>query len=75
MPWWIRLTDDGVGIHVGGFERGQPTSHGCIRCLEEAQKLFYDKTKIGTPVCIHDGKHPAPSVLEVSAVEEPQAVN
>jgi lipoprotein-anchoring transpeptidase ErfK/SrfK len=71
MPWWLRLTDDGVGIHVGGFERGQPTSHGCIRCLEEAQKLFYDKTKIGTPVSIHEGKHPVPSVLEVPAVEEP----
>jgi L,D-transpeptidase catalytic domain len=63
MPWWLRLTDDGVGIHVGGFERGQPTSHGCIRCLEEAQKVFYEKSQIGTPVHVHAGRHSAPSLL------------
>jgi hypothetical protein len=22
-PFWLRLTDDGVGVHVGGFERGR----------------------------------------------------
>ena len=69
MPWWLRLTDDGVGIHVGGFERGQPTSHGCIRCLEEAQKVFYDKAEVGTLVCIHEGQHPAPSLLNAEGAE------
>jgi hypothetical protein len=64
MPWWMRLTADGVGMHVGGFERGKPTSHGCIRCVEEGQKLFYEKTKVGTPVHVHDGMHPVMSLLD-----------
>lgn len=52
MPWWLRLTDGGVGMHVGGFDRGVPTSHGCIRCPEEPQQLIYEKAKIGTSVSI-----------------------
>ncbi|MES2598029.1 MAG: L,D-transpeptidase [Verrucomicrobiota bacterium] len=63
MPWWMRLTADGVGMHVGGFERGKPTSHGCIRCPEEGQKVFYEKTAVGTPVRVHEGAHPTPSLL------------
>ena len=66
MPWWMRLTADGVGMHVGGFERGKPTSHGCIRCVEEGQKLFYEKTAVGTPVHVHAGNHPVPSLLNGS---------
>ena len=63
MPYWLRVTDDGVGIHVGGFSRGQPTSHGCIRCPEPPQKIFWEKSRVGTPVYIHTGPHPAPSLL------------
>jgi lipoprotein-anchoring transpeptidase ErfK/SrfK len=63
MPWWLRLTDDGVGLHVGGFPRGQATSHGCIRCPEPAQKIFWDLSRVGTPVRVHTGEHPAPSLL------------
>ncbi len=37
-PYWLRLTDDGVGVHVGGFERGHCTSHGCIRCPRGCKK-------------------------------------
>ena len=64
MPWWMRLTDYGVGMHVGGFERGKPTSHGCIRCPEEGQKVFYEKCRVGTTVRVHEGEHEAPSLLE-----------
>ncbi len=63
MPWWLRLTDDGVGIHVGGFSRGQTTSHGCIRCPEPAQKVFWNLSRVGTPVRVHTGVHPSPSLL------------
>lgn len=63
MPYWLRLTDYGVGMHVGGFERGQPSSKGCIRCPEEGQKFFYQHCRPGTPVRIHGGRHPAPSAL------------
>ncbi|MBC8126182.1 MAG: L,D-transpeptidase [Gloeobacteraceae cyanobacterium ES-bin-144] len=64
MPWWLRLTDDGVGIHVGGFSRGQPTSHGCIRCPDEGQQVFWRMSRVGTPVHVHDGAHSAPSLLD-----------
>jgi len=63
MPCWMRLTSDGVGMHVGGFERGRPSSKGCIRCPEEGQRYFYQHCRVGTPVRIHAGNHPVPSVL------------
>ena len=64
MPFWMRLTGDGVGMHVGGFSRGQPSSHGCIRCPEEGQQFFYEKCRVGTAVTVHDGPHPVPSALD-----------
>lgn len=63
MPYWMRLTADGVGIHVGAFARGQATSKGCIRCPEEGQTFFYQHCRIGTSVKIHSGAHPATPVL------------
>jgi hypothetical protein len=63
MPFWMRLTADGVGMHVGAFHRGQPSSHGCIRCPEEGQQIFYERCPVGTPVTIRSGPHPVRSVL------------
>ncbi len=40
MPYFMRLTDGGVGLH-GGFLPGFPASHGCIRLpYQMAQDLF-----------------------------------
>jgi lipoprotein-anchoring transpeptidase ErfK/SrfK len=64
MPYWMRLTAGGVGMHVGQFPRGITTSKGCIRCPEDGQTFFYQHCRIGTPVKIHDGPHPLPSVLD-----------
>ncbi len=52
MPYWMRLTWTGVGIHVGGFQRGQPSSMGCIRLPAEVQPLIYAKSIVGMPVMI-----------------------
>ena len=49
MKWFMRLTEDGVGMHVGILP-GYPASHGCIRMPSDAAKLFYDHVKVGTPV-------------------------
>jgi lipoprotein-anchoring transpeptidase ErfK/SrfK len=68
MPLWLRLTSDGVGMHVGGFQRGLPSSHGCIRCPEPGQQVFYERTRVGTPVHVHEGPHPVPSILEQASV-------
>ena len=53
MRWFMRLTNDGVGMH-SGILPGYPASHGCIRLPDEVAKLFYTKVKIGTPVSVGD---------------------
>lgn len=53
MKWFMRLTDDGVGMHIGILP-GYPASHGCIRMPSDGAKLFYDHVKVGTPVDVGD---------------------
>jgi lipoprotein-anchoring transpeptidase ErfK/SrfK len=53
MKWFMRLTNQGVGMHVGILP-GYPASHGCIRMPEEMAKMFFDRVKLGTPVVIAD---------------------
>lgn len=49
MLWFMRLTGDGVGMHVGILP-GYPASHGCIRMPSQTAEMFYAKVKVGTPV-------------------------
>ena len=49
MLWFMRLTGEGVGMHVGILP-GYPASHGCIRMPAQAAEMFYNRVKIGTPV-------------------------
>ena len=51
MTWFMRLTGEGVGMHVGILP-GYPASHGCIRMPSDGAKLFYDTVRIGTPVSV-----------------------
>ena len=53
MKWFLRLTGEGVGMHIGILP-GYPASHGCIRESAEGAKLFYDHVKVGTPVAVGD---------------------
>ena len=53
MKWFLRLTGEGVGMHVGILP-GYPASHGCIRESDDGAKLFYDHVKVGTPVDVGD---------------------
>ena len=53
MKWFMRLTEDGVGMHIGILP-GYPASHGCIRMPSDGAKLFYDHVKVGTPVDVGD---------------------
>jgi lipoprotein-anchoring transpeptidase ErfK/SrfK len=53
MRWFMRLTGEGVGMHVGILP-GYPASHGCIRMSPDGAKLFYDNVKVGTPVAVGD---------------------
>jgi lipoprotein-anchoring transpeptidase ErfK/SrfK len=49
MKWFMRLTGDGVGMHVGILP-GYPASHGCIRMPPQGAEMFFAKVKVGTPV-------------------------
>lgn len=53
MTWFMRLTGDGVGMHVG-FLPGYAASHGCIRMPSSAAEMFYLRVKAGTPVLVGD---------------------
>src|SRR2546423_8174958 len=53
MRWFMRLTGEGVGMHVGILP-GYPASHGCVRMSADGAKLFYDTVKIGTKVDVGD---------------------
>jgi lipoprotein-anchoring transpeptidase ErfK/SrfK len=51
MKWFCRLTDQGVGMHVGILP-GYPASHGCVRLPADIAPLIYQKVKVGTPAVI-----------------------
>ena len=51
MPYWMRLTWSGIGMHAGPIPRpGTAASHGCIRLPDEMAELLFDITEKGTPV-------------------------
>jgi len=51
MPYWMRLTWRGVGMHAGPIPQpGEPASHGCIRLPYEMAVRMHDLVSIGTPV-------------------------
>lgn len=51
MPYWMRLTTGGVGMHQG-FLPGVPDSRGCIRLPEKMARVFFENAPLGTPVRI-----------------------
>lgn len=51
MPYWLRLSNEGVGHHIGRVPR-YPASHGCIRGPRSVMPTVYRKVKIGTPVSV-----------------------
>jgi lipoprotein-anchoring transpeptidase ErfK/SrfK len=53
MKWFMRLTWEGVGMHVGILP-GYAASHGCIRLPSDVAQALYAKVKVGTPVKVVD---------------------
>lgn len=49
MPYFMRLTYDGIGLHIGDVYP-VPVSHGCIRLTREACVPLYQLLPVGTPV-------------------------
>ncbi len=51
MPYFMRLTNGGIGMHVGDVFRA-PASHGCIRLTREACVPLFHHAPSGTRVVI-----------------------
>ena len=53
MPYWMRLTDYGIGMHAGLIPQpGEPASHGCIRLPKPLAPILHHAVVVGTPVTI-----------------------
>ena len=51
MKWFCRLTQTGVGFHIGILP-GYPASHGCIRLPADIAPMIYSKVRVGTKVVV-----------------------
>jgi lipoprotein-anchoring transpeptidase ErfK/SrfK len=51
MPYWMRITPTGVGMHVG-YVPGRPASHGCIRLKRDVASQLFGILALGTPVTV-----------------------
>jgi lipoprotein-anchoring transpeptidase ErfK/SrfK len=53
MTWFMRLTWEGVGMHVGILP-GYAASHGCIRLPSQVAHDLYAKVNVGTVVRVEN---------------------
>lgn len=61
MPFWMRLTVTGIGIHVGHVVPQAALSYGCIRVPKDVQPLIFEKCRPGTKVeIVRSPPPPAP---------------
>lgn len=51
MPYWMRMSPTGVGMHVG-YVPGRPASHGCIRLKTDVAKELFGILGVGSPVVV-----------------------
>jgi hypothetical protein len=51
MRYWMRMTWDGVGHHIGPVRR-YPASHACVRGPSGTMPTVYAKVKLGTPILV-----------------------
>ena len=62
MPYFMRPTNDGIGMHGGNIPvPGSPASHGCIRLPYALAPILFRHVGVGTPVRIvgRSGENPA----------------
>ncbi|MDX1680287.1 MAG: L,D-transpeptidase family protein [Akkermansiaceae bacterium] len=51
MPYWMRMTWEGIGHHVGPTKR-VPVSHGCVRGPKSIIPLVYARVEKGSKVIV-----------------------
>ena len=50
LPYWMRLTDDGIGLHASKYVHRFPKSNGCVRVPHAAISAIYNAVEPGTTV-------------------------
>jgi hypothetical protein len=69
MPFWMRLTSYGIGMHGGLIpEPGKPASHGCIRMPKDFVPQLFDAVVVGTPVTITGARSKRSEMMEALPV-------
>lgn len=73
MPYWMRLTSGGIGMHGGLIpEPGKPASHGCIRMPMDFAPMLFEVVEVGTPVTITGSSSRRSPMLENPQPQPPQ---
>ncbi|MBU3664789.1 MAG: L,D-transpeptidase [Chthoniobacterales bacterium] len=52
MPYWMRISPAGIGMHVGHVPGSRPASHGCIRLKKDTAVELFGILGLGTPVAV-----------------------
>lgn len=52
LPYWMRLTGDGIGFHYSKSVKRYPASGGCIRMPMSSIQTIFSKVKRGTSVTV-----------------------
>ncbi len=80
MPYFMRLTNVGIGMHVGDVFR-TPASHGCIRLTREACVPLFRNAPSGTRVIIRsrgwsaeEAVPPPPLTVTPASLPEPPGI-
>jgi lipoprotein-anchoring transpeptidase ErfK/SrfK len=50
LPHWMRLTDDGIGLHGSHYVHRYPKSNGCVRLPQDVVAAMFAAVETGTPV-------------------------
>lgn len=51
MRYWMRMTNDGIGHHVGPIRR-YPASHACVRGPSKTMPIIYSKMAVGSRILV-----------------------
>lgn len=52
LPYWMRMTGGGIGMHGSSSVHRRPASSGCVRTPHKVIPQIYAKVKKGTPVVV-----------------------
>lgn len=52
LPYWMRMTGGGIGMHGSNSVKRSPSSSGCVRTPQNVIPKIYAKVKKSTPIVV-----------------------